>query len=444
MFARAVVARPAKGQALVMGLVALFMGTITLFYVFNTGQVSADKQRLTNAADAAAYSGALWRARVLNYHAYSNRAMIANEVAISQTITLASDLQFHKNFAACLAQEEGDGDYTCEANLAVIAQIIPYFPEIADAVYEVYSAYEPVVNAAVPGELLVRSTVMNTGLSKTQTFMDAATMFTEVEKIADQVAKANDPHFSASILPDGFWGERGFTRQYEDDDRNRIANLVREGMDPYSVDRGFTFASPMPCDGYALARRGGTGLDSSLEHWEAVDNASEWRRHLSWDGCDEDENPMGWGDRQASADESDRVTGDVDDNPEALDLARDSAEQPEGYVGIQPFRDLNYESLDDEDAEVRNPTHKLAIVVHMQGTSLRTANTLNVGVGRLRMSENLHEGELSSLAAAEVFFKRPVPRSDGRTEYPSLFNPYWQARLAEPSASQRLLAAALL
>ena len=55
--------RPAKGQALVMGLVVLFMGAIMLFFLFSTGQVSADKQRVTNAADAAAYSAALWRAR---------------------------------------------------------------------------------------------------------------------------------------------------------------------------------------------------------------------------------------------------------------------------------------------------------------------------------------------------------------------------------------------
>src|SRR5882672_9426329 len=121
--------RPAKGQALVMGLVVLFMGAIMLFYLFSTGQVSADKQRVTNAADAAAYSAALWRARVLNYDAYSNRAMIANEVAIAQTLTLTSETQYLKNLTLCLAQESGDGGETCTATISYILQIVPYFTE---------------------------------------------------------------------------------------------------------------------------------------------------------------------------------------------------------------------------------------------------------------------------------------------------------------------------
>jgi len=55
----------------------------------------------------------------------------------------------------------------------------------------------------------------------------------------------------------------------------------------------------------------------------------------------------------------------------------------------------------------------------------------------LRMTENLNNNELSSVAAAEVYFARPTARGDGRIEYPSLFNPYWQARLAEPTVAQR-------
>lgn len=436
-------ARPAKGQALVMGLVVLFMGTITLFYVFSTGQVSADKQRLTNAADAAAYSAALWRARVLNYQAYANRAMIANDVAISQSLTLVSNIQFHKNLAACLSQEEGDGNYTCEAELAYVAQFIPYFDEVSTAIWETFTAYEEVLNAVLPVELLARSSVMNVGLSASQVAMDASTNFLAVQNIAEQVARANDQNFSARVLPDSFHGPSGFAKRYEEGDRNRIANLVREGMDSYSVDRHFTFrTTPLPCPAHELRRRGGTGLDSSLEHWEAIDTLSEWVHTPRFFRCRHRENPMAYGDRQGSDGESDRVTGNPGANPEALDLARDTAVEPANYAGIQEFYDLNYDSLDSEDAAVANPTSKLAVIVRMEGSSLRTANTLNVGVGRLRMPERLANNRLTSLAAAEVFFKRPTPRSDGRIEYPSLFNPYWQARLAEPSLAQRAVALA--
>jgi hypothetical protein len=435
--------RPEKGQALVVGLVVLFFGTITLFYLFNTGQVSADKQRLTNAADAAAYSAALWRARVLNYDAYSNRAMIANEVAISQSLTLVSTVQFHKNLAACLAQEDGDNGETCKADIAQILQIVPYFPEIAEIVWEAMTIYDDALQVVLPAELEMRSTGMNQAFSVTQEALNAATIFEAVQEIAQQVAQANDVKFSAQVLPDLFGGPDGFTKRYTDEDRNRIANLVREGMDPYSVDRRFTFKPPLPCGFYELRRRGGTGLDSSLEHWEAIDTLSEWEHEPTLFGCEGTEHYMGYGDRQGSDGESDRVTGNPASNPDAFDNARETAVQPAGYTGIQAFRDLNYESLDDDDELVKDPTHKLGVVVSMDGASLRTSNTLNIGVGRLRMPEKFEKNGLRSIAAAEVFFKRPEARGDGRIEYPSLFNPYWQARLAEPTLAQRAAAAAL-
>ena len=58
--------------------------------MFSVGQVINDKVRLVNAADAAAFSAAQWQARSLNYQAYLNRAIVANEVAIAQMVSLRS------------------------------------------------------------------------------------------------------------------------------------------------------------------------------------------------------------------------------------------------------------------------------------------------------------------------------------------------------------------
>lgn len=443
------VRRPAKGQALVMALVVLFMGAIMLFFLFSTGQVSADKQRVTNAADAAAYSAALWRARVLNYDAYSNRAMIANEVAIAQTLTLSSETQYLKNFTACLAEEPGDGGVTCTSAVAIILQIVPYFEEALAAASAAISAYDAAMQPVVIGEIEARSNAMNRLLSLSQTALDASTSFLVVQTIVDQVSTANDSHFTSKMLPDTFAGPGGFTRQYSGSDRIRVAALVRQGLDKYSQDRHFNLTiiphfcfAGIQTPGIDLKKRGGTTLDTSLDWYEAADALSEWDYPPSVKGCPKDENPMGWGDRQASGGISDQDTGHVSDNPQALDDARNAAVTPNGYVGIQPFRDLNYAGLSGADAQVRNPTAVLGVVTHLGAANLRTANTLNIGVGRLRMPESLDRNELSSVAAAEVYFERPVPRADGRVEYPSLFNPYWQARLVEPTVAQR--AAALL
>jgi hypothetical protein len=71
-------------------------------------------------------------------------------------------------------------------------------------------------------------------------------------------------------------------------------------------------------------------------------------------------------------------------------------------------------------------------------------NTVQVPgpLGSPLMEDNLQNGDrLTSIATARVFFARPdwaarditagdLPRPDRKHEYASLYNPYWQARLA--------------
>jgi hypothetical protein len=53
-----------------------------------------------------------------------------------------------------------------------------------------------------------------------------------------------------------------------------------------------------------------------------------------------------------------------------------------------------------------------------------------------------HSDSVYALSAAQIFFSRPVARADHRQELASLFNPYWEARLAPVTLAQRSLAAA--
>lgn len=70
------------GQALILVMAIVVIASFVLFMVFNSGRAVNEKINLVNAADAAAYSGAQIAARQLNFMAYTNRAMIANELAI--------------------------------------------------------------------------------------------------------------------------------------------------------------------------------------------------------------------------------------------------------------------------------------------------------------------------------------------------------------------------
>ena len=79
-----------NGQAmllsLMLGLVAVLIGLALI----NNGILSGEKMQLQNAADATAYSVSLIEARDLNFSAYTNRAMVANEVAMAQLVGLMS------------------------------------------------------------------------------------------------------------------------------------------------------------------------------------------------------------------------------------------------------------------------------------------------------------------------------------------------------------------
>jgi len=67
-----------SGQVILMYLFFLLPMTMIMLSVFNVGQLVAEKMKVQNAADNAAYSAAVWEARYMNLTAYTSRAMVAN------------------------------------------------------------------------------------------------------------------------------------------------------------------------------------------------------------------------------------------------------------------------------------------------------------------------------------------------------------------------------
>jgi len=79
-----------RGQSSVFVIVFLGITILSLVFLYKAGKLTSDKMELQNAADGVAYSVAILEARDLNFMAYTNRAMVANEVAIGQAVGLAS------------------------------------------------------------------------------------------------------------------------------------------------------------------------------------------------------------------------------------------------------------------------------------------------------------------------------------------------------------------
>lgn len=79
-----------RGQALVFSALTAVVLILILFATYNVGQQVVAKMRLQNAADNTAYSVAIVQARDYNFSAYTNRAMVANQVSVAQFVGLTS------------------------------------------------------------------------------------------------------------------------------------------------------------------------------------------------------------------------------------------------------------------------------------------------------------------------------------------------------------------
>lgn len=441
-------ARAQRGQALVLALALIFAGALGLFFLFSAGQVGATRQRLDNAADAAAWSAALWRARVMNYAAYANRAIVAQEVAIAQAVTLASWAKYFQTFTT---------------NASLIAEPFPPVAAVLATAAELAGVARELTEEAAAEEVFARSAYKQLLSASQEVFLRAADTFA-LGAVANEVARANDPAFFAFALPDGGAFHR-MTRRWEADDRSRLADVVNDSLDAFvKGPRGADlklWLLPSLCFGNPAAgpdqwfqelhKRGGTAMAPGLERWEAADTLSlhDWRPKRGlfgvFRGCRQVESlPLGWGAAQAAdAAEGGGLQsnpGDVDHNATAAELA--GAEIAghgypgfDAYPGMAVVRDLDYTALADRSY----PVSRVAVLARTDRDDVRTADRLNVGVGRLRLADNYAGGRMWSLGAAEVYFRRPAGAPE-RIEYASLYGPYWQVRLAEPTGAERAAA----
>jgi len=92
-----------RGQAILWFLTTAAACCAVFALVYNVGQVTTRRRKPFNAADASAISGALTEARILNFEAYTNRALIANECrSLSWSAWIPGGLQLRDHAVAGL------------------------------------------------------------------------------------------------------------------------------------------------------------------------------------------------------------------------------------------------------------------------------------------------------------------------------------------------------
>ncbi|HEU4484564.1 MAG TPA: pilus assembly protein TadG-related protein [Povalibacter sp.] len=110
------------GQIAPVALFGVLIASAVLILMYSAGQKVTEKSQVANAADAAAYSGAVWTARHLNFMAYTNRAMIANHAAVGHFVSYVSWIRYVDDTIDFIDR---------------ITQFIPYVGQYVDIVQQI-------------------------------------------------------------------------------------------------------------------------------------------------------------------------------------------------------------------------------------------------------------------------------------------------------------------
>ena len=455
------------GQALPLALLLAAAAGVAWVHMAGLGATAGARNRLTHTADAVAYSGAVVQARSLNLLATINRAQMAHQVGMAHIATLAAWAQ-HGH-----AQAERSGRGNPPAMLIGMLFGPTYGTAYsasrgARSLGELASADGGLAQAQARHERIVHEVLE-------QARRAIVTDLPQVRQAAmEQVLAANYEELSrgglaASGLDDALprldvLGDNldGFIVNHAASARGSLRGAIESAVAPYDFlkPRNRTVRNPWPVSKqcpwlrHELRRRGETVFDLS-GRWQAHDTLSyhalRGNRRI---GCYFREYPMGWG--RASGVDAPGPDFDFHDDPpedfseqdfwrwvqaatdwgllDGLDnrlansyAMRGAARWPaRGLPGFSALR-----STDGEAASLR-----LSLRLRQEARTISVpAPAAQVAVAGRYAYEGLGRDDTVAVhAAAETYFKRPQARVDGRGELPSLFHPYWQARLvAEPT-----------
>lgn len=170
-----------KGQVLVFASLFLVAAILATFSIFDSSQLNTDRLRLQNGADAAAFTAATFQSRELNFHAFTNRAMVANQVSIAQMVSLSSYIQQSYEMILWL---RGAGN---------LLQFIPYvgqlIKKVIDAIEEVNFQGNKWLQKILNKTVKLVDLVVIGGLSQAQDAYHYATLGQLVVDLQNVVAK---------------------------------------------------------------------------------------------------------------------------------------------------------------------------------------------------------------------------------------------------------------
>jgi hypothetical protein len=388
-----------RGQIAPVALFGVLITSATLVLMFNTGQRVTERSLVANAADAAAYGGAVWTARHLNFIAYSNRAMIANHLAVGHLISYVSWVRYIND-----SIEDIDR----------VTQWIPYVGQYVDLAEQISARVRDVTEQSA--EIAVPAVdTWNANIRAAQAEAHASLSFRNVQRLMFDTGRSYDPLILVN----------------DEDVIARMPAEMREQLEPQLM----TQAAAVP----SFIRRYSAGRDSNslqqlvdatlrgnadLQRW--ITGERGWREDqlelqlrksgttsLSQTAIRADwraEDQLEYRTRSVFGWDSWRRIGDQVSTASAREFDSD-------YAGVPAYYNVAGEPRD------------ISLVI----SALATKGQSQVASADL-LGMTRSEQPLAVAAFARVEFHRPRPAfaslGDRGHEYANLFNPFWEAKLA--------------
>lgn len=467
------------GQALPLATILMTTGAAAMYLAFNASQLVHAKMKLQDTADAAAYSVGVLQARDLNFAAYTNRAMVANQVATAQMISIKSWI------------DEVDGTYKNDHWFDTLIQ----------------STVTPNQLWTIPKKTLGRevnlakrmlgraTTVATLGLDKlTSILSHEQTVYhkvigLQIPLVAEEIAQANEPYthvtrtyfatrgalsISSTLRFLSKRGPQGTTG------KDRFADVVTDKttLDEFVKQRGMNVRTPMVPAGMVRGcpeslvtatnwHAGGTQLRRDKRGWEALDATDVngvWIcvieivpigfPVISTAGSGGAANGPGRSYSGASGYGGHNDYGGSLANMLTMLAANSQYGSGPGKTlsrsgGLRPYLELKTQSTPANGADFnRAPT--LVIEAQRSSPSINTTDRLQMAQGSLTVTDGTASQQMRAMSSASAYFIRPGDgggvagalrnatnwrRSDNKWEYPSVFNPYWQSSLVDTSKS---------
>ena len=425
--------RHARGQALALTLPLLAVLIAALWWAFDAGQAVTEKRRLTQVADAAALGAATWQARALNFDAYTNRAIIANEAAIAQSVSLRGWSRYMNDLLL---------------KTAVLTAWIPYVDVATASLQRLWVTLDRGLQPSLSAYERV-TTLIDQDIAAAQRAMHLATAqvvpasVREVVESGDSRVALSPGGEAALVAWQVEWAR--FASFYGGAWRWRQKEVLERSLDGFTANRNNTWRPLLGIDILRLEKRGGTDL-IGFETWRAVDTLSVHQRRYLLFGRMREQVPLVWAAVQSGVATAARGQhgNAAQVNPAATRAALSAMRRDRIYRGLPSMWDLSVSQRAQFDPP-RIPVRVMLRPASKSGAAavwgMRSVESLD-GSAHLLQPESTAD-TMFALAVAVSTFSRPIARSDGATEKPSLYAPFWYSRMASSTVAERALMASL-